>query len=470
MDGTSRWREGRKASWAGVALLLLAGLLAVAPQLLAQQPGDSSSQPDTSDQASSSTPASPPTQAVTTNLITGQAFKSLITPWHWGRLSLFSADFNYGYDTNVLLQQNSRISNTVYSARGLLVYSIEKPRSSLILQYAPSVFASDRVTQVSLLGHSLAFSSYRDLAPEWRLNVSDNFQYFPNQMRLFTPAFTQDFSSGTVTQQPLLAIGESYLTNNLGVSLTHQLSATDAISVQSAYTVSNTIYGNTGISSQQFPNLGQTVAFGVNWTHQWMETRQIGFTYQYARTVLGGPFGGSLYYSLLASYGQNLFPSLRMDLTYGPTIGFTQGSFGSGSPRTITQRTYQGSFSLQKTFERSAISLHFARSQVFSGIVSDTLNNRYDASYLRQFGVRWNMSMGASYLEQAWTTGGVTRGRGTWVEWSYRLSPSWSAVASYSYFDVRGTTAQAFNGLMVSVGVRWAWGSQNRPQGPTSNP
>jgi hypothetical protein len=463
MNRSHRRTKRRGAFW-GAALTLL--LAAVAPGLRAQQPADSSSQQNPSDQQLA--PPSP-TEPATMNLVTGQALKSLITPWRWGRISLLSFDFDYGYDTNVLLDQNSSVSDRLYTARGLLVYSIQKPRSSLILQYAPSMFASDRVRQVNLLGQSLAFNSYRDLAQNWRLDFTDSFQYAPSQLRLYTPTFTQDFSTGTTTDQPFLATGRTYLTNTLTASLTHQLSATDNISVQSSYSVNNTPYANQGVSATPLPNLGQTFAFGVGWTHQWAATRQIGLTYQYSRTFLGGPSNGSLFYSVLASYEQNLAPSLRVALSYGPSFGITQASSPIGLVTTNTESTYQGSFSLQKTFERSALSFHFARSLAFSGIVSDTLNNRYDASYLRQFGTRWNMSVGASYLEQAWATGGITRGRSSWVQWSYRLSPSLDAVVSYSYFDVRGTT-QPFSGLMVTAGIRWAWGGENRPNGATDNP
>jgi hypothetical protein len=463
MNGSHRRTKRRGAFWGAAVALLLA---AVAPGLRAQQSADSSSQQNPSDpQSAPPSPAEPATM----NLVTGQALKSLITPWRWGRISLLSFDFDYGYDTNVLLDQNSSVSDRVYTARGLLIYSIQKPRSSLILQYAPSVFASDRVRQVNLLGQSLAFNSYRDLAQNWRLDFTDSFQYVPNQLRLNTPTFTQDFSTGTTTDQPFLATGRTYLTNTFTASLTHQLSATDNISVQSSYGVNNTPYANQGVSATPLPNLGQTLGFGLGWTHQWGATRQIGLTYQYARTFLGGPSNGSLFYTVLASYEQNLTPSLRVALSYGPSFGITQASFPSGLVTTNTESTYQGSFSLQKTFERSALSFHFARSLAFSGIVSDTLNNRYDASYLRQFGTRWNMSVGASYLEQAWATGGITRGRSSWVQWSYRLSPSLNAVVSYSYFDVRGTT-QPFSGLMVTAGIRWAWGGENRPNGSTDNP
>ncbi len=462
MDGTAGRRKGRAAFWEAALALVVVGLVAV-PGLRAQQTGDSSSRQDTSDeQASGSVPPAP----VTTNLITGQALEFLVTPWRWGRLSLLSVGLNYGYDTNVLLQQNNGISNTVYSAQGLLVYSIQKQRSSLVLQYAPSIFTSSRVTEANYLGHTISFNTYRDLTPQWRLDISDSFQFVPSQNRLFTPSFAQDFSSGTITQQPVLATGEKYLTDSLSATVTHPLSATDNISFTSSYNVNN-VYANS-TSTIQSPSLGQTFGAGVSWMHQWTESRQIGLTYQYSRTILGGASTGSLYYTVMATYAQQLSPSIRMELSYGPSYGITQSN-SNGLVTINTQKTYQGSFSLQKTFRRSALSFHFSRSQNFSGIVSNSLNNRYDVAYIRPLGTRWSVSTGASYLEQTALTQGVVRGRTSWVQCGYQLSRNWTAVVSYSYFDMRGTT-QPFVGLMVSAGLRWSWNPESRTNPLTGNP
>jgi hypothetical protein len=456
MDGARRWRKRQTAPWGGAALVLLAGLLAV-PGMRAQQPTDSTSEQDMSDQQPS---ASTPGQPVVTNLETGQALNSLLTPWRWGRLSLLSMDLQSGYNVN-----NGGFSNTFDTARGLLVYSIQKERTGLILQYEPSVYATSRVTRTNLLGNLLSFDTYRDLTSRWRLDISDGFHFVPNQIRFLTPGFTQDFTTGTVTQQPLLITGQNYLTNNLTATLSYQLSATNTISFNSFYNINNVSVNQS--TATQSANLGQTFGEAVSWTHEWTETRQIGLTYQYSRTILGAAFGESLYYSVFATYEQDLFPSVTMGLTFGPSYGISQGSAGNGSVAVNTQKTYQGSFGLQKRFERSALSFHFSRSQNFSGIVSDNLSNRYDVSYIRPLGTRWSVSTGASYLEQASVSGGTLRGRSSWVQCGYRLSRGWSAVVNYSYFAVRGFQQssvqgqQPFDSLSVSAGLRWSWGPES---------
>jgi hypothetical protein len=457
MDGAGGWTKRRTAPWGGAALVLLAGLLAV-PGVRAQQPTDSSSQQDMSDQQPS---ASPPGQPVVTNLETGQTLNSLLTPWRWGRLSLLSMSLQTGYNTN-----NRGFSNTFDSASGLLVYSIQKEKTGLILQYQPSVFVTARVTNANLLGNYLSFNTYRDWTSRLRLDISDGFHYVPNQLRFLTPGFTQDFTTGTVTQQPVLITGQNYLTDSLAATLSYQMNATDSISFNSTYNINNVSVNQS--TPTQSTNLGQTFGEGVTWAHQWTETRRIGLTYQYARTFLGSASNGSLFYTVMASYEQDLFPSVTMDLSFGPSYGISQEPSGTGSVALNTEKTYQGSFGLQKRFERSALSFHFSRSQNFSGIVSDRLSNRYDVAYIRPLGTRWSVSTGGSYLEQGGMSGGNLRGRSGWVQCGYRLSRNWSAVVNYSYFAVQGIQQssvlgiqQPYDSQFLSAGLRWAWGSES---------
>lgn len=447
---------------------LFVGLFFLPAALLAQQPSDPPGQDHADDtQNASGSPKPIPVMS----LVTGELLESPISPLHWGRVSLMSGDFFYLYDRNSISPPYTVGSDRLLGVTGLLVYSLQRKRAGVTFQYQPFVMASKESYQASGLGQSLSFNTYRMLRRSWLLSLSDNFQSMPPQSQFMNPGFTQDFTTGLITTKPLLAVGQEYLSNNLSLSLEHPLGARDILTWVGSYGLNyvSLPYGSSSTLQQPPANLpgsdtNQTLGTSLTWTHAWKQGRELGLSYAFSRTVLNHSSPGSLYYSLLGSYQQQIRPSLMMGISFGPALQIQGAGFGNSAATVTKALTYEGSFNLLKTFRRSGISVYLTRSEGFVGVISNQLSNQAYVSYTRQFGRRLSGAVGVGYLEQDSLNTRAEWGRSVWAETSYSLSRSWSTVAEYGYTDVRGGPYGLGRQLIMSFGLRWMWAPGNRSE------
>ena len=116
----------------------------------ATQNQDGSANPD----SSSADASQNSTQTVAKNLETGLPLRTVMSPLHWGHLSLLSFQGFEVYDSNYQPQQ-AIAGRQLTALQGLLVYSIQKAKSSLNLQYCPYVWFSQNSTYKNFTANAL---------------------------------------------------------------------------------------------------------------------------------------------------------------------------------------------------------------------------------------------------------------------------------------------------------------------------
>src|SRR5271167_2136126 len=95
--------------------------------------GDVAGQPEPSQESVSDESALPLPPSLDSDL----PLQVVMSPLHWGRLSLLSLTTYQGYDSNPDLQKMP-VATEFFSVSGLVVYSIRQPGWELDLQYQPS--------------------------------------------------------------------------------------------------------------------------------------------------------------------------------------------------------------------------------------------------------------------------------------------------------------------------------------------
>jgi hypothetical protein len=101
-----------------------------------------------------------------------------------------------------------------------------------------------------------------------------------------------------------------------------------------------------------------------------------------------------------------------------------------------------------------AVGASFSRSNSFSGVISDSLNSRYDFSVERRVGIRWNLATSFSYVQQQRHGLPGTTGSLGHAQIGYSLSRNWSIFTQGRYVRVVTTAAPE---KILTVGVSWAW-------------
>jgi hypothetical protein len=397
---------------------------------------------------------------VVLNLATGEILHSPISPLHWGRLSMISTNFYYAYDSNVLFSPNNPSSDRLFGVRSLIVYSIGNKRSSFTFQYQPFALASRHYYEASGAGQSLNFDTYHYLSHRWLLGISDSYRYMPGQAQFDGASFVQDFSSGALTEQPLLTAGQEYQENSLNASLSRAISPRDQLTFNSSlgwYDVSSLADSNSASQNAIYPaHSNETLGTGLTWTHQWTPAREFGLSYHFSRSVFNAAYPASEYYSVFANYEQQIRPTVSVWISLGPALQMTAPAAGSADQRTQSVLTYEGSFTLMKTFQRSGISLSLSRGEGFNGLISNQLTNQAFIAYRRDLGRRWNLNTGIGYVEQADLTGQKVEGQSVWTSLGWALSRSWSTVVSYSFTNITGGVSPLSGRQFVSIGVQWS--------------
>lgn len=465
---------------ASLVVWLVALLLALPLSTRAQQDSQTQTPSDTDSPSVfvDSQRDSPPYPPVIASLDTGQTLNGgkgavpagrasrMAAVLSWRKLSLLSFSSFYTYDSNYTFQRNPTAVNAL-AIDGLVLYSIGGERTALDFQYRPYVLVSEVTRQADFAANSLDLHTYHYLSPRWLLNLDDRFQYAPDQGRLVDPTLSVDFTKGIFTRQPFLANGQESLTNGLSIGLSDRFSGPDTFSFHgnyeyvdmwNAYKSSTTL---TSTSTSTSPHQENTVGGGISWSHEIRPDQQFGVAYNYDRQLIGGEAAqkplarAAQYHSLLLNYSQRIRPSVLVQLSFGPSLQI----HGNGARST---KTFVGTAEILKTFHASNIALSYARDYDYTGIISNSYHDRYDVSYTRTFGRRWDFSTGVGYIEQGSSHSGTFRGRTEWSRLGYYLTPRLSTFVSFMNSSAAGGPQPYASRNLITAGLRWGY-ARERP-------
>jgi predicted porin len=99
----------------------------------------------------------------------------------------------------------------------------------------------------------------------------------------------------------------------------------------------------------------------------------------------------------------------------------------------------------------------FARSNSFTGIISDGFHNRYDVHMHREFNARFHLSATASYVQQQASEARNTNGELFSVESRYFFSRNLAAFSQARYLNITGNQRIIRPEKSLTIGIRWAW-------------
>lgn len=401
------------------------------------------------------------TVPVAKNLETGAPLRTVLTPLHWGHLSLLSFQGFEVYDSNYQPQQ-AIVSRQMTALQGLVVYSIQKASSSLDLQYEPYVWFSPNQTYKNFTANSVDLATSHTFSRRWRLTGDETFQYSPNLANTLQSAFTTDFLSNTSNQVAFLSAGRESLINNVGVTLTSQISKSSQLSFNllddyirlGSYQGSlNTTLPNVALTMNQYGG-------GVTWTRQWSTKTSLNLAYNFRRQSASLFAANSTFNTVDVGFNRVLKPNLSFSLQVGP--GWSDaGGVVKGTP-TQRRTTVQGSAQLLKSFRTGGIAFSFYRNSEYSGVISNSFNNRYDVSVNRRFFTRWNFLVSGSYIQQEYVGKPMSTGELGWAQLGYMLTRNWSVFSGYRYLNLGGNEAWSGPQQLVTAGIRWAWQPSSR--------
>jgi hypothetical protein len=448
-------RSAHFAVWVAAVLLVLPGALRAQQQDPATSSSSSSQESSSTQRPDDQVPAL--NAPSTPSLDTGQSLQNTnrISPLRFGHLSLLSFDALYDYDSNFTFSPSNPQPADAMAMRGLVFYTVGGGRTRLDVQWRPFVLVSQTNTKADFAGQTVDLHTYRYLNARWLLDVSDRFQYAPDNGLLANPSFNPDFTTGLFNRQPFLANGESTLINGLTTSLSYQMNQKNTLTFHGQYQYVNQ-WNNGNNPNPPPPIFDNTHNFGggIAWTHRLTEGREIGVDYNYDRQYLADFSSRSQYHSAFITFSDRIRPTLLLRVSFGPSLQIRSGSQGISAGNT---ETFEGSVEVLKSFRRSNLAFSYGRGHDFQGIITEAYHDRYDLTYSWNMGRKWEFSTGAGYIEQGSSNVPLLRGRTLWFNSSYFVSRQWSVFATYMNSAANGGPQPYGTRNLIMAGIRWSW-------------
>ena len=426
-----------------------------------QAPDSSATNPS---QAPDETPIDSLPRPVTTSLETGQAISvdsgavpalkegAVAALLHKGHLNILSISTFYEYDSNFTFSPTPQASNAV-ALEALVFYSIGGPKTALDLQYRPYILASQGDVQADFIANSLDLHTFHYLNEHWLLDINDRFQYLPARGRLIDPTVSPDPGSGVLTRGPFLSNDETTLSNALLVSAQGKISDRDTLTIHGQFQyVEDWIPPNTlnpGVTTTQFQR-ESTIGGGASWSRLIHKDQHFGVSYNYDRQVIGNIKGQYQYDSVMIDYSQRFHGTLVVQASFGPAW---QIPGGGGK----VANTYVGAASILKSFRRATLALSFARNEDYVGVIANGFYTRYDSDFSYFLSRRWEVGLGAGYLQQGYATLSSFNSRIFWGRLSYQWNEKFGVFASLTNETGAGGIFPYATRYLASVGLRWGY-------------
>jgi hypothetical protein len=383
----------------------------------------------------------------------------VLSPLHWGRISLLSLAAYQGYETNPTatrpaVPESSSPSSEFSAFNALLVYSIERASWELDLQYEPSIVASPELISKNLTGNASDFQLSRRLNETWTLTIRDHFRYSPDlQTSIQGNSLALNLGGGISVQIPFLQNNESLLTNTGSANFSHRFSAASSVVfglTQSYLRVAPST--NLGKIQRDFP-VTDAYATDVNIAYTDMVGARDKFyaSYDYRAQLASEASGTSTYHVLDAGLGHVLTPGLRLSFSGGP------GFYNPGGRANAWRTTLQGTVQLEKSYRRGEIGVAFSRNNSFNGVLSNSFANHYALNLDHRFTTRVRLTANYSYIQQQIYGKNGQTGTLASVEPSWFMTRNWSVFGQVRYIDTHGSDFSIPSDKIFTAGVRWSW-------------
>jgi hypothetical protein len=222
------------------------------------------------------------------------------------------------------------------------------------------------------------------------------------------------------------------------------------------YTRLSSILG--GQAGGQLPvHQAMTFSSGVTWRDHFNPKDTISTEYSYRlQTATGASTEHVTSHAASVGWDHKFTTSLGVSASVGP-VWSTYAGQQNATTSNRERATVHGSLALSKQFTRGGVVLAFARSNSFSGIISNGFHNRYDVTAHREFNSRLNCSATASYIQQEDSNSRTITGELATGEVRYFLNHNWAVFSQVRYLDTAGNQRILAPEKSAIVGFRWSW-------------
>ena len=392
-----------------------------------------------------------------TNLDSGSPLEVLLTPLHWGPLSLLSFSAYEGYNSNTEFQRIP-LGASVTSLSALALFSKQFAGWQANLQYRPFLWISSQRTFKGFAAASFDIRTLRHINGTWHWTLGDRVRYAPTHGTEQASGLIASPGGGFSIGNAFLSSGRNVLENGITTTLVDRYNEHSSLMfhVNQGFTHLSSYLGTQ--SSDNLPNQdAMTVSSGVTWLNHYNphDTLTLEYGYRFL-TSTNTSLADVQSHKPSIGWSHKFTPSLGLALSAGPAWSIQNREHRyNESGRTRT--TVHGSIALSEEFRRGEVTLAFARSDGFSGIISNSFHNRYDLAIRRELTRRFHFSGTASYIQQEVSGSQNTRGELFSGETRYFLSRNWALFTQVRYLHIFGNERFLAPEKSVIVGFRWSW-------------
>jgi len=392
-------------------------------------------------------------QPPVTNLETGLPLTFFLTPLHLGsNLSLLSASVSEGYNSNPSFERVP-LGSWITAVSGVALYSNRFAGWRVNAQYQPFIWFSSSRTIQSFAAASGDIRTLHHLNDSWIWTVADRVRYSPSHGSEEQGLSLGGFSIGNA----FLSTGRNVFVNAASATLTRRYSqaATLTFHANQDYTSVSSYLGS-GFSD--FPSQSATtIAAGATWRDRLdlKDTFSLEYTFRH-QTASGTSLFDVNSQIIGIGLSHKFTETFGVSATAGPAFTSYTGENGDGNGGG-NRATVHGSLAVAKEFHHGGIVASFARSDSFTGIISDSFHNRFDFSIHEQVTTRFHCSAVASYVQQEVSNALSTSGELAGVEGRYFLTPNWALFGQGRYISIGGNQRNFAPEKNVIFGIRWAW-------------
>jgi hypothetical protein len=393
-------------------------------------------------------------QPPVTDLETGLPLRYLLTPFHWARFSLLSVTSYEGYNSNPQIRSGPT-GAWITSVSTVALFSSQFAGWRLNAQYQPFIWFASHRTITDFAATSTDIRTLHHLGETWHWTLGDRFRYSPTHSAEQSTGFVSDPGGGFSIGNAFLSSGRNVFVNGLAGTLTDRYNSNSTLILRADQDYTR-LSRFSGTQSGSVPvQTAVTFASGFSWRDRLSESDSITSEYTYRYQTTSGTSARNVdSHAASIGWSHKFTRTLGATANAGPAWSFYGGN-GTGPSRERT--TAHGSLTLSDEFRKGGVIFSFARSNSFTGIISDGFHNRYDVHMHREFNARFHLSATASYVQQQASEARNTNGELFSVESRYFFSRNLAAFSQARYLNITGNQRIIRPEKSLTIGIRWAW-------------
>ena len=306
-----------------------------------------------------------------------------------------------GYDDNALVTPADHISNVSTSVVPRIEIRQNRERWSLDFAYSPAITINQNLGEQNQFAQSLSFLSNYRLSPHVTLQLRDNFAMTNN---LFAGLFANTLGPGPLQQSNssvITPLADS-TSNNTGLGLTYQFSASSLVGVSGNYYLVN--YGSvagtprvSGLIDSRSPSAAGFYA------HRFSNRHWVGAAYNF-KQLMFDPGGRTTTHGVLGFYSLVIDTHMTLSLWAGPQYSTTFVSNvlvpqpNAGLLALPSQWSPAGGVMFD--WQGNHTGLHGGYSRLISdggGLAEAVTMQQADAEFKRRLAARWTARVGGVY-------------------------------------------------------------------------